>query len=93
MHVAKGSERALYDAANTGCVNFIISVVYDTCYKELDDAGTFYTNVTAQQLLENLEDHCTGLHAIDAVDIPSVMHKFWTEAEGVPQYINIMEAA
>ena len=75
------------------CVNFIISVVYDTCYKELDDAGTFYTNVTAQQLLDNLEDPYTGLHAIDAVDIPSVMHKFWTEAKGVPQYINIMESA
>ena len=48
--------------------------------------------MTAQQILKHLECHCTGLHAIDAVGIPSVMQTFWTEAEGVPQYINRMKA-
>ena len=62
-----------------------MSVVDETWYKELEDADMFYTNVTVQQLLGHLEDPCTGLHAIDAVDIPSVMQTFWTEVEGVPQ--------
>ena len=62
-----------------------MSVVNETWYKELEDADTFYTNVTSQQLLEHLEDHCTGQNAIDAVDIPSTMQTFWTEDEGVPQ--------
>ena len=30
---------------------------------------------------------------IDVVDIPSVVKTFWKEAEGVPRYINRMEAA
>ena len=75
-HEAKRSDRALYNAADTGCVNFIMSVVDKIWYKELEDADTFYMNVTAQQLLKHLKDHCTGLYAIDAVDIPSVMQKF-----------------
>ena len=92
-HEAKCSNLALYGATDTGRVNFIMSVVDKTCYKKLEDADTFYKNVTAQQLLKHLEDHCTGLHVIDAVDIPSVVQTFCTEAEGVPQYINIMEIA
>ena len=59
----------------------------------MEDAETFYMNVTTQQLLKHLKYHCTGLHAIDAVGIPSVMQTFWTKDGGVPQYINIMEAA
>ena len=92
-HEAKLSNRAVYDAADTGCVNFIISVVDETWYKELEYTDTFYTNVTAQQFLEHLEEHCTGLHVIDSVDIPSVNQTFWEKAEGVTQYINRTEAA
>ena len=40
-HEAKRSDRALCDASNTGCVNFIMSVVNETWYKELEDAATF----------------------------------------------------
>ena len=62
-----------------------MSVADKAWYKELEYADTLYTDMTAQQLLEHLKDHCTGLHAVDEVDIPSVMQTFWTEAEGVPQ--------
>ena len=47
-HEAKRSDRALYDAAKTGCVNFIMSIVYKKWYKELEYADTFDTNVTAK---------------------------------------------
>ena len=69
VHESKHSYRALYDVADTGWVNFIISVVDETWYKELEDADTFYTNVTVQQILKHLKEHCTGLHAVDAVNI------------------------
>ena len=49
--------------------------------------------MTTQQLLERLEDHCTGINVIYAVDIPSAMQTFWTKAEGVTKYINRMESA
>ena len=68
-HEAKRSDRSLYDAVDTVCVKFIMSVVNETWYKELEDADTFYTNVTVQQLLKHLKDHCTGLHAVDSVNI------------------------
>ena len=44
-----------------------MSVVDETWYKYLEDADMFYKKVTAKQLLEQLEHHCTGLHAIDTV--------------------------
>ena len=40
-HEDKQSDRALYNVANTGCVNFIMSVVDETWYKELKDPDTF----------------------------------------------------
>ena len=44
-HEAKRSDRALYDASDTGCVNFTMSVIDETWYKELEDADTFYMRV------------------------------------------------
>ena len=34
-----------------------------------------------------------GLHTVDAVDIPQAMKTLFSVAEGIPQYINAMEAA
>ena len=70
-----------------------MEVVYATCYKELEDPDTFYTNVTALKLLEHLTKFCSGLHTVDAVDILQVMKTLFSDAEGIPQYINVMEAA
>ena len=49
--------------------------------------------VTTIQLLDQLIDHCYGIHEIDAVDIPHIMRSFYKEAKGIPQFINMMEAA
>ena len=53
-HEAKQSDRALYEAANTGCVHFIMSVLDEIWYKELEDSDTFYNNVTALQIIKHL---------------------------------------
>ena len=34
-----------------------MSVVDETWYKELEDADTFYTNVTVKKILEHLKDY------------------------------------
>ena len=73
--------------------NFIMDVVDETWYKELEDPDTFYTNVTALKLLEHLTEFCSGLHTVDAVDITQVMKTLFRDAGGIPQYINAMEAA
>ena len=70
-----------------------MTVVDETWYKELEDTDTFYTKVTAIKLLEHLTEFCAGLHTVDAVDIPQLMKKIYKELDGVPQFINAMEAA
>ena len=70
-----------------------MEAVDETWYKELEDPYTFYTKVTALKLLDHLTKFCSGLHTIDAVDIPQVTKTLFRDAEGIPQYINAMEAA
>ena len=70
-----------------------MDVVNKTWYKELEDPNTLYTNVTDLKLLEHLTKFCSGIRTVDAVDIPQVMKTFFSDAEGIPQYINVMEAA
>ena len=70
-----------------------MAVVDDTRYKELEDPDTFHTKVTALKLLNHLTEFCAGLHTVDAVDIPQIMKSLYRDLEGVPQFINAMEAA
>ena len=92
-HEANQNDRALYETADTSCKNFIVEVVDKTWYKELKDPDTFYTNVTSLKILDHLTELCLGLHTVYAVDIPQVMKTLFSDAEGIPQYINAMEAA
>ena len=50
-------------------------------------------NVTALKLLEYLTDICLGLCTIDAIEIPQLMKALFTNTNGIPQFINAMEAA
>ena len=70
-----------------------MEVVDETCYKELEDPDTFYTNVRALKLLDHLTELCLGLHTVDAVYIPQMMKTLFRDAEGIPQYTNAVEAA
>ena len=47
----------------------------------------------ALKLLDHLTEFCTGLHTVDAVDIPQIMKLLYKDLEGVPQFINAMESA
>ena len=70
-----------------------MTVVDETGYKERKEPDTFDTNVTALKLLDYLTKFCSGLHTVDAVNIPQVMKALFSDAEGIPQFINSMEAA
>ena len=50
-------------------------------------------NVTALKLLDHNTKFCSGLHTVDAVDIPQLMKKLFTNADRNPQFIRAMEAA
>ena len=92
-HEARRNDCAFYETADTACKNFIMEVVYNTWYKELEEPDTFYTNVTTLKLLDHLTNFCSGIHTVDAVDIPQLMKTLFTNADRIPQFINAMEAA
>ena len=92
-HKAKRNDHQLYETADNSCKKFIMEVFVETWYKELEDPDTFYTNATALKLLDHLTEFCLVLHTVDAVDIPQVMKTLFSEAEGIPQFINAIEAA
>ena len=87
-HEAKRNDRQLYETADNACCSFIMTVVDETWYKELEDPDTFYTKVTAINLLEHLTEFCAGLHTVEAVDIPQLMKELYKDSDGVPQFIN-----
>ena len=90
---AKRNDCQLYKTADNTCKNFIMEVVDKTWYNELEEPDTFYTNVTALKLLDHLTKFCSGLHTVDAVGIYQVMKNLFSNAEGIPKFINEMEAA
>ena len=92
-HKARRNYRQLYETADNACCSFIMAVVDETWYKELEEPDTFYTKVTALKLLNHLTEFCAGLHTVDAVGIPHIMKLLYRDSEGVPQFINAMEAA
>ena len=52
---------------------------------------TFFMNAVALKLLDYLTKFCSGLHAVDNVDVPQLMKTLFADADGMPQFINAME--
>jgi hypothetical protein len=59
----------------------------------LKDADTFYTKVTAREIIAFLYANSGGLHAINMISLRTNMHNYYTQADGIPQYINMLEDA
>ena len=70
-----------------------MELVDKTWYKDPKDPDTFYTTVTVLKLLDHLNKFFLGLHTVYAVNIPQLMKTIFTDADGIPQFINAMEAA
>ena len=91
-HEAQRNDRQIYETADNACQTFIMAVVDEMWNKEIEYPDTFYTNFTDLKLLSHLTEFCAGLHTVDAVDIPQLMKSLYKYSEGVPQFINAMEA-
>ncbi len=62
-------------------------------YSNLKDADTFYTKVTAREIIAFLDANSGGLHAVNMISLCTNMHNYYTQADGIPQYINMLEDA
>jgi hypothetical protein len=62
-------------------------------YNNLKDADTFYTKVMAHKIITFLDANRGGLHTINMISLRTNMHNYYTQADGIPQYINMLEDA
>jgi hypothetical protein len=92
-HQAKLDNYASFKATEHGAAKLLCKVVDEVWYNDLKDADTFYTKVTAREIIAFLDANSGGLHAIDMISLCTNMHNYYTQADGIPQYINMLEDA
>eukprot|EP00804_Cyclotella_cryptica_P004398 CCRYP_006813-RA/>CCRYP_006813-RA protein AED:0.15 eAED:0.15 QI:0/-1/1/1/-1/1/1/178/199 len=81
---------ASYEATERATAKFICDAVDEIWYRDLRNDRSFYTNVTAKQLLAHLDDNCGGLHPSELVNLPTDMLGFYATVDGIPKYINML---
>jgi hypothetical protein len=92
-HQAHLDDYASYKAAKQGVTKFLHKTANEVWYNDLKDADTFYTKVTALKIISFLDANSGGLHAIDMVSLCTNMHQYHVQADGIPQYIIVLEDA
>jgi hypothetical protein len=92
-HKDRLDDYASFEAAERGAAKFLRAVVDEVWYNDLKDADTFYTKVTALEIISFLNANSGGLHAIDMISLRTNMHQYYVQADGIPQYIIMLEDA
>jgi hypothetical protein len=84
---------ASYKAAKHGATKFLCDAVNKVWYSDLKDTNTFYTKVSALEIMTFLDVNSGELHAIDMISLRTNMHQYYVQADGIPQYIVMLENA
>jgi hypothetical protein len=92
-HISRLKDYASYNAAKCGCAKFLHDIVDEVWYNNLKNANTFYTQVTALEIMAFLNLNSGGLHAVDMISLRTNMHQYYMQADGIPQYIIMLEDA
>jgi hypothetical protein len=92
-HKSRLEDYASCNAVKRGCAKFLHNVVNEVWYNNLKEADTFYTKVTALEIMAFLDLNSGGLHAVDMISLRTNMHQYYTQADGIPQYIIMLEDA
>jgi hypothetical protein len=92
-HALKVADFASYEAAERAVAKFIRDAVDELWYRNLRHPRSYYTAVTANALLLHLDANCGGLHPSELVNLPTEMMGYYVDAEGIPEYINMLEDA
>lgn len=92
-HAILVKDFATFEAAERATAKFLRDAVDEIWYRDLRHARSFYTNVTAKQLMEHLDANCGGLHPAELINLPTEMLSYYTQADGIPEYINMLEEA
>ena len=93
QHKDRLRDYASFEAAERAVTKFIRDSVDEIWYKDLKNPHTFYTSVTAAQLFAHLDANCGGLHPSELISLPTEMMGYYALAEGIPEYIYMLEEA
>ena len=93
VHAILVRDFATYEAAERATAKFIRDAVDEIWYRDLRHARSFYNNVTAKQLIDHLDENCGGLHPSELVNLPTEMMTYYAKADGIPEYIDMLEEA
>jgi hypothetical protein len=92
-HKAPLNNYASYKRAEHGASKFLRETIDEVWFKDLKDANTFYTKMSALEIISFLDANSGGLHAIDMISLHTNMHQYYVQADSIPQYINMLEDA
>ena len=84
-HTTRHEYRALYNAANNGVVNFFCTIVDKTGYQYLKDYNSYYSDITASDMLAHFRANYRGLHEVDAITIQVEMMDYFGQEKDIPQ--------
>ena len=92
-HKACLDDCSSYEAAERGAAKFLHNIIDEVWYNNLKDANTFYTKVSALDIISFLDANSGELHAIDMIALRTNIHQYYVQADGIPQYIIMLEDA
>ncbi len=83
-HKARLNDYASYEAAERGAAKFLHESIDEVWFNDLKDADTFYTKVTALEIIAFLDANSGGLHAVDMISLRTNMHQYYVQSDGIP---------
>jgi hypothetical protein len=92
-HKSRLDNYASYEAAKRGIAEFLHNVVDKIWYNDLKDVETFYTKVTAFKIMAQINANSGGLHAINMISLHLNITQYYVQADGIPQFIVMVEDA
>ena len=82
---------SIYEAVERGIAKVLCNVVGKVWYTDLKDAKMFYT--MAINIMALLDANSGGLHAVNIISLRTNMMQYYVQADGIPQFIVMMEDA
>jgi hypothetical protein len=92
-HKSRLNDYASYRGAEWGVSKFLHNLVNEIWYNDLKNADTFYTKVTAINIMALLDANSGGRHALDMILLCTDMMQYYVQADGIPQLIVMIEDA
>jgi hypothetical protein len=92
-HKSRLNDYVIYKVTKQGVSKFFHDAVNEIWYNDLKNANTFYTKVTAINIMALLYANSGGLHALDMIMLHMDMMQYYVQADGTPPFFVMMEDA